>query len=88
VTGIDGQRAPQLVSYHELDALLQLTVVMIPTEGGRGIGNDSVIELGTLTFIGKCTVWFNYESRSGLSSIYKTIETKKREAKKHSFEMG
>jgi hypothetical protein len=41
------------ISFHELDALLKLAVVVCPTNGRWGNSDDATVEFGTLPLISK-----------------------------------
>lgn len=57
------------VSLHEFDTLLELLVVMEPSQSWRGNSNDTACEFDTLAFVTERTLWFDDESGRSLSTV-------------------
>lgn len=57
------------ITLHELNTLLELRIIVEPGQCGCSNCYDTAGELGTLSFISKCTLWLYHKPWSSLSSI-------------------
>lgn len=57
------------IPLHELDTLLELLVVVEPSESGRGDSNDTARELYALALVTEGTLWLDNKAGSGLSAV-------------------